>query len=100
MSTDLLKRCGEALYGPRWQSELAREMGVSTRTMRRWLASPKDMPAGVFALLPKLCQQHAETLMGLARELHRAAADSPEEFARVWGFKFSPPLNYRKKKKA
>lgn len=30
---------GEALYGPRWQSELARALGVNERTVRRWTAN-------------------------------------------------------------
>jgi hypothetical protein len=30
---------GPALYGPRWQVELARALGVSGRHMRRWAAS-------------------------------------------------------------
>jgi hypothetical protein len=38
MTPALLRAAGEALYGPRWQSELARELGVSDRTMRRWIA--------------------------------------------------------------
>ncbi len=45
---ELLQQAGEALYGPRWQSELARIVGVSDRTMRRWLAEPHDIPIGVW----------------------------------------------------
>lgn len=32
-----LSRAGVALFGARWQSELARALGVSDRTMRRWI---------------------------------------------------------------
>lgn len=39
---DLLIECGRALYGPLWQSALSRDLGVSDRTMRRWLAEPAD----------------------------------------------------------
>lgn len=38
MKTDLLEKCGAALYGPCWQSELARALGVSDQTMCRWVA--------------------------------------------------------------
>jgi len=38
MTPATLRTAGEALYGPRWQSALARDLGVSDRTMRRWVA--------------------------------------------------------------
>ena len=46
---DLISRVGRALYGERWQTPLARELGVADRTVRRWV-SGEDMPKpGVFA---------------------------------------------------
>jgi DNA-binding transcriptional regulator YiaG len=42
-----LRRYGEALYGPRWQSELARALDVSGRTVRYWLAGTHPIPDGV-----------------------------------------------------
>ena len=33
----LLSRIGEALYGDRWQTQLARALGISSRTVRRWV---------------------------------------------------------------
>jgi hypothetical protein len=39
----LLANIGEALYGPRWQSELARNISVSDRTVRRWVAGTDDV---------------------------------------------------------
>lgn len=38
---------GEALYGPLWRTELARQLGVTYRTMRRWLAGQSPIPAGI-----------------------------------------------------
>lgn len=43
----LIVECGEALYGPRWQRALARSLGVSDRTVRRWAAGTHPVPAGV-----------------------------------------------------
>ena len=40
--TSILKLAGEALYGPRWQSELARDMAMSDRHMRRLAAETAD----------------------------------------------------------
>ena len=39
-----LKTIGEALYGERWQSSLARALEVSDRTMRRWDAGEFNVP--------------------------------------------------------
>lgn len=38
MTPEELRSIGESLYGPRWQSELARTLPVNSRTVRRWLA--------------------------------------------------------------
>jgi hypothetical protein len=35
---DLLTEVGLALFGPRWQSETGKALGVSDRTVRRWVA--------------------------------------------------------------
>lgn len=55
MTTELLKEAGEALYGPRFQTDLARDLNVSDRTMRRWVAGetlpPKDVWSDLFTLL-------------------------------------------------
>lgn len=68
----LLVECGEALYGPRWQSELARELQVSDRTVRRWVAGTTDMPAGLYLDLLRLTQERAAVLDALAPRLRKA----------------------------
>jgi hypothetical protein len=45
VTPDQLKDKGRALYGERWQSALARDLGVTDRTMRRWLAGDCAIPA-------------------------------------------------------
>ena len=68
----LLVECGEALYGPRWQSELARDLQVSDRTMRRWVAGTTDMPAGLYLDLLRLTQERAAALDALESRLRQA----------------------------
>ena len=68
----LLVECGEALYGPRWQSELARDLQVSDRTMRRWVAGTTDAPAGLYVYLLRLTQERAAVLDALAPRLREA----------------------------
>ena len=68
----LLVEAGEALYGPRWQTELARDLGVSDRTMRRWVADTSAVPAGLYVDLLRLTQERAAVLDALAPRLQDA----------------------------
>lgn len=46
MKTSLLSSVGRACYGSLWQSAIARDLGVTPRTVVRWLAvdaMPDDM---------------------------------------------------------
>lgn len=68
----LLAECGEALYGPRWQTDLAADLGVSDRTIRRWVAGTQDVPIGAYTDLLRLTQERAgllDSLAGRLREL-------------------------------
>jgi len=62
----LLRDAGEALYGPRWQTDIARDLHVSDRTVRRWLAGSADLPPGVVTDLRRLCEARAVALDNLA----------------------------------
>lgn len=68
----LLVECGEALYGPQWQSALARDLDVSDRTMRRWVAGAVDLPAGLYVDLLRLTQERAARLDALAVRLRKS----------------------------
>lgn len=70
----LLVEAGEALYGPRWQTELARDLAVSDRTVRRWAAGTTDVPAGVYVDLLRLTQERAAALDALAPRLREMPA--------------------------
>lgn len=51
---DILKAAGEALYGRQWQAPLARDLGVTDRTVRNWIGGvnrPIDLPARILPLL-------------------------------------------------
>ena len=75
MHADLLKRVGEALYGAQWQSPLARDLGVSDRTMRRW-AAPEGPPDSIIGELLALVRARSTTLGEIAEALERAAAEA------------------------
>lgn len=47
MRSDLLRVVGSALYGSHWVADLAPALGVTVRTVNRWLlhdAMPDDIP--------------------------------------------------------
>lgn len=49
-----LERRASALYGPDWQSPLARRVRVDARTMRRWKAGDRAIPDWLDAFLDLL----------------------------------------------
>jgi hypothetical protein len=80
----LLQRIGEALYGPRWQTDLSRDIGVADRTIRRWIADPSDIPDGAWQDILSTIERRAvevddarnvvsDYLKGRSRALHHIA---------------------------
>lgn len=65
MSPDTLRAYGEALFGARWQSELARALDVSDRTMRRWCVGASPIPEGLSDDLAKLKSERIKLLRAL-----------------------------------
>lgn len=47
MTRDDLASAGECIYGARWQTALARALGVNDRTVRRWLSGEQVVPGPV-----------------------------------------------------
>jgi hypothetical protein len=70
---DLLARVGQALYGERWQTQLARALGVADRTVRRWVAGEDAPRAGVWTDLLEILARHQAELANLTEPLRAAA---------------------------
>lgn len=51
LTPDLLREAGEALYGPRWQTEVARLLGVLDVRVRDWQAGRRAIPDDVAVAL-------------------------------------------------
>ena len=62
---------GSALYGAQWQTELARTLGVTDRTVRRWAAG-KGVPRDIELVLAQLAKARAKQLRAWARHLEVA----------------------------
>lgn len=71
--SEQLARAGMLLYGERWQSDLARAIGVSDRSVRGWVAGERKPPAGVWADIASLLRQRQQEGVALLRELDSGA---------------------------
>jgi len=71
MNSDLLNRVGEQLFGSRWQSDLARALGVTERTMRRWVEHPDGISPERIDAMIELCKARRSDLSELVKELRR-----------------------------
>ncbi len=71
MTPSLLRESGEALYGSRWQSELARALGVADRTVRRWAAGEWAVPPNVGQELRALLKAHGSAIAAVRRKMPR-----------------------------
>ena len=69
MSPEFLIEVGEALYGPQWQSELARRLNVSDRAMRHWVAGSRKIPPGIATDLSILVEHNTRQLVTLKLRL-------------------------------
>lgn len=64
---DSLCKFGEALFGPRFQRELAEALGVNERTMRRWVAGDTEPPEAIRAELEALARSRIKALERLLK---------------------------------
>lgn len=71
---EMLSTIGRALYGQQWQSDMARDLGVNNRTVRRWVAG-ESQPDGIMADLLALVERRGAQLDQAAKRLRRFLAD-------------------------
>jgi predicted transcriptional regulator len=64
---DHLTAAGTMLFGPRWQSEIARALGTTDRSIRRWIADD-SVPDEI---VPKLRKQIDQRIKALKRVRQR-----------------------------
>jgi hypothetical protein len=71
MTPELLREAGEALYGPRWTTDLARDLDVADRTVRRWSAGAAPIPDGLGLELRALLIARAQAFGDVLEKLPR-----------------------------
>lgn len=61
---------GEALYGTQWQSNLARDLGLSdARRIRQWLAGERGIPFGIWGDLAELVRSKQNNLSSILSKM-------------------------------
>lgn len=67
-----LAQAGQALYGERWQSDLARDLGLSDpRRIRQFMAGERKIPPGIWADVARLLRQRGLAAVALSSKLDR-----------------------------
>lgn len=82
--SDLLKRTGEALYGPQWQSQIARDLDISDRHVRRMTVDGQPLKAGIAHDLRKLALERITEIEAIANELNDASRSAGKP-GRIFG---------------
>lgn len=87
----VIEKIGLSLFGQRWQSDMARCLGVNDRTVRRWVSGEIAPSEDVFKKLESLCRKRSDVAYH-AMELAKA-------FRKNTGFRISQwePESYYKK---
>lgn len=67
---------GQVLYGTQWQSQLARDLGISLRTAQRWARGQYPIPPGVWRDLAALCDTRGNDLLDWAERLDPLPAEA------------------------
>ncbi|EKO3612166.1 hypothetical protein M3914_003377 [Vibrio metschnikovii] len=65
----LLEKTGRALYGERWQSDLARDLKLDSRRIRQWLSDDRPIPDGVVNDLKDLLQERRSLIDDVIKNL-------------------------------
>ena len=79
----LLAAVGTSLYGSQYQSQLARDLQVSPRTVQRWLNGRFPIPLGIPKDLATICETRANSLMDWADRLDPLPQTAPEGAAQA-----------------
>jgi hypothetical protein len=64
-----LRTAGEAMFGSRWQSELASHLRINSRQVRQWLAGDRPIPVDLWPRVRQLALARAALASNIAKML-------------------------------
>ena len=68
-----LERAGKALYGARWQTDMAKAVGLTDRTIRAYASGSSKIPPDFWADVCKLLRRNSQETMALLNEFSKTA---------------------------
>lgn len=76
MNTTILTRnqliqAGQALYGERWQTDLAKALNIDSRRVRQWLSDERPTPIWLTAELIVLLEKNSQQTTTLAEQFKK-----------------------------
>lgn len=75
---EILTAAGQALYGERWHTPVARDLGTTYRTVRNWLDGRHPTPADLEQRLRRLLAQRNRQLDALLSRIDTNEDESRE----------------------
>lgn len=75
MDKELLREIGVILYGPNFRSPMARYLGVSDRTVRRWLGGEFEVSDGHISALLRMLYTHVGKTLAVSKKLEQVSRD-------------------------
>jgi ribosome-binding protein aMBF1 (putative translation factor) len=76
---ELLREIGQAMFGDRWQTDLAHHLDVNDRTVRRWLSGQDEPRPGVWDDLERLLDERIVAQERVRAVLRRQRRDQTGE---------------------
>lgn len=72
----LLISSGQLLFGERWQTELARALGLSDgRRIRQWLSGDRPIPVGIWDDLRELLEDRSSKMELIVKQIQASKKD-------------------------
>ncbi|TWV18286.1 helix-turn-helix domain-containing protein, partial [Klebsiella pneumoniae] len=67
---------GQLLFGERWQTELARALGLSDgRRIRQWLSGDRPIPVGIWDDLRELLEDRSSKMELIVKQIQASKKD-------------------------
>lgn len=73
----LLISAGQLLFGERWQTELARALGLTDgRRIRQWLSGDRPIPVGILDDLRELLEDRSSKMELIVKQIQASKKDN------------------------
>lgn len=71
MGSKEIRKSGEVLFGPRWQTDLAKALDVESRRVRQWIAGDRKLPNTIYGDIIRLLKDRLSKIEAVLRSIER-----------------------------